>query len=171
MKKAFLLLLALSGFASCKQESPQEPKSAPTPAGELQLATGPTTKVSLNLEGELDPEEAKALSLQERRPGGPLQVLWNEGDKVNAVWVIYDDRATFLQGQIQGVIKNGKFTFYGDIPLADDYINPQNADKIYLSVHIGDFTPKGSGANLRYHLNTQKLVAPYYAAGVPGFGP
>jgi hypothetical protein len=167
-KKAFLLLLALSGFVACKQESPQEPKPTPTPTGESQLATGPTTTVTLNLEGELDPEEAKALRLHEGSPG-KFQVRWAEGEKVDAVWVIYDDRATFLQGQIQGVIKNGKFTFYGDIPLATEYIDPQNADKIYLSVHIGNFTPKGSGANLRYHLNTQKLVAPYYEAHAGGY--
>lgn len=69
MKKAFLLLLVLSGFVACKQESPQEPKPTPTPTGESQLATGPTTTVTLNLEGELDPEEAKALRLHEGSPG------------------------------------------------------------------------------------------------------
>lgn len=163
MKKAFLLLLALSGFVACKQESPQEPKPTPTPTGELQLATGPTTTVTLNLEGELDPEEAKALSLNPRKKGGKsiLRPEFQGGEKLKAIWTVYKDKVNYLQGEVEGTIEDNKFSFYKDITLPDDYIDPANADQIYFSLHIGDFKKVGG----KYTLQNSSLVAPYYEHG------
>ena len=151
------ILLAVLGFASCRQDGDELGRSGNQASKETKL-------VSLNLSGDLElpfedlVEQGKALTLVPNTKGGKsvLTPTFDEGDQVAALCYVtsLDKTQSSAALPVTLTAKEGgkKLSFFGDVPVPTSMLNGQN---LLLSVFVG-FQPDGT-------LKEYPTSAPYYA--------
>ena len=157
MKKMLFILLAVLGFASCRQDGDELGRSGNQASKETKL-------VSLNLSGDLElpfedlVQEGKALTLVPNTKGGKsvLTPTFDEGDQVAALCYVTSldktQSSAALPVTLTATEGGKKLSFFGDVPVPTSMLNGQN---LLLSVFVG-FKPDGT-------LKEYPTSAPYYA--------